>query len=235
MLFTLCFFISLFVCYSLFPRKKWMSLSGHVPARARSDYRRRLYDQDCRDWWREDQTADLGHCRPGAVRASLVIILIFWTMHAWQLCSQCCPLKTCSIGFAASPSPTIGPHTPLSLSMTFQTRFFLKSSVPLKISIITTKTKCPLTFYALPFKLSHSRPLTAALTGCEKSRSTRPPRFVMINPVSRFYSRWNQSNHGYCPKHLLLNSLALGVSVTPPTRSTVHRHILSTAPPLYEV
>ena len=54
MLFTLCFFISLFVCYSLLPRKKWMSLSGHVPAWARSDYRRRLYDQDCRDWWRED-------------------------------------------------------------------------------------------------------------------------------------------------------------------------------------
>ena len=65
----LCFFIFLFVCYSLLPRKIWMSLSGHVPAWARSDHRRRLYDQDRRDRWREDQTADLGHCRPGAVRA----------------------------------------------------------------------------------------------------------------------------------------------------------------------
>ena len=66
---SLCFFIFLFVCYSLLPRKIWMSLSGHVPAWARSDHRRRLYDQDRRDRWREDQTADLGHCRPGAVRA----------------------------------------------------------------------------------------------------------------------------------------------------------------------
>ena len=66
---SLCFFIFLFVCYSLLPRKIWMSLSGHVPAWARSDHRRRLYDQDRRDRWREDQTADLGHCWPGAVRA----------------------------------------------------------------------------------------------------------------------------------------------------------------------
>ena len=130
------------------------------------------------------------NCRSGTLQARSGEGLIFWSMHVWQLC----PLKTCLIGFEASPSPTIGPHTPLSLSMTFQTRFFLKSSVALKITI----KKCPLTFYALPFTLSHSRPLTVALTGCEKSRSTRPPRFVMINLVSRYYSRWNQSNHGYC-------------------------------------
>ena len=105
------------------------------------------------------------------INASLTIVFLYRSF------------KTCSIGFEASPNPTIGPHTPLSLSMTFQTRF--SSNLPLKINNIITKTKCPLTFYALPFTLSHSRPLTAALTGCEKSRSTRPPRFVMINLVLR--------------------------------------------------
>ena len=149
------------------------------------------------------------NCRSGTLQARSGEGLIFSSMHVWQLCSQLCPLKTCLIGFEASPSPTIGPHMPLSLSMTFQTRFFLKYSVALKISIIIAIKKCPLTFYALPFKLSHSRPLTVALTGCEKSRSTRPQRFVMINLVSRYYSRWNQSNHGYC--HWTGSDCCLGI------------------------
>ena len=74
---------------------------GNVPSRPGGDHRGGLHDQNCGDRGGEDQTADLGHGRPGEVR---LVRGEERMVHGPTLIS--------APGSGASPSPTTGLPTP---------------------------------------------------------------------------------------------------------------------------